>query len=315
MKFAISTQRRQNIPRSCGMKGNFILLLMIGFSTVVHMQILRLFQQQSAAVINGRFRPGFEEFVKSDKQQLSSQNRSAAATIGDNAVSSSPPPNRPHRKWAYAFLMAGVDVRFPSYKGIFYNVLVSAEILKDSKADIIVMVQMSRRSQSSKLTDEEESHLRSMNVKIHYLDVPKEQNFYQIQFEKFRILDFYTNYTRVIYMDGDVMPYCSLDYMFELSEPEDQTAKAPLKGNVILTWSQEPSHGGFFMLQPKEGDFDLVQAIIKRREKEAVESGVLFDLEKGWGHVITPPDHVSACIQNYPDHDIVFLTCKSIRFL
>ena len=212
--------------------------------------------------------------------------------INDNNLISVSP--RPRRKWAYAFLMAGVDAKVPSYKGIFYNILVTAEILKESKADIVVMVQMSIRSKAATLTDEEESYLRAMNVKIHYLEVPKEQNFYQIQFEKFRILNFFTEYSRVIYMDGDVMPYCNIDYMFELSEPQKESMKTPLKENVVIAWSQEPSHGGFFMLQPQKGDFDLVQSIIHRREKEAAEGGQLFDRERGWGHVITPPDHVSA---------------------
>ena len=48
----------------------------------------------------------------------------------------------PHRKWAYAFLMAGVNAKSLGYRGILYNVLVSAEFLKDSQADVVIMVQM-----------------------------------------------------------------------------------------------------------------------------------------------------------------------------
>jgi hypothetical protein len=310
------------------MKGNIILFLMIGVSTLVHIRILRLFHYQSRMTItwteDGGTYPGLEDFVKGGKQQQHQQQQSSlpninissinngADEIGDtndiDLISVSP---RPRRKWAYAFLMAGVDAKVPSYKGIFYNILVTAEILKESKADIVVMVQMSRRSKASTLTEEEESYLRAMNVKIHYLDVPKEQNFYQIQFEKFRILNFFTEYSRVIYMDGDVMPYCNIDYMFELSEPENESTKAPLKENVVIAWSQEPSHGGFFMLQPKKGDFDLVQSIIHRREKEAAETGQLFDRKRGWGHVITPPDRVSAfCVYRTRDgrfHNVSFM--------
>lgn len=94
----------------------------------------------------------------------------------------------PYRKWAYAFLMAGVDPEYPSYKGIFYNVLVSAEIIlhqTKSQADVVLMVQMSMGVNATKLTDEEESTLIRMGVKLIYIDLPDHhQNFYSIQYKK-----------------------------------------------------------------------------------------------------------------------------------
>jgi hypothetical protein len=220
--------------------------------------------------------------------------------------------NKPYRKWAYAFLMAGVDVDSPSYMGILYNILISAETLKGTKADIIVLVQMANTSNSTTLRKVEELWLTSMNVKIQYLDRVHQQSFYTIQYEKFNILDL-TQYSRVIFMDGDVMPYCPMDYIFELSEPDDtgtdnmdpnqnhthpySTTTPLLKENLIVAWSLEPAHGGFFMLQPQVGDAQLLRAIIAKREDESTtmtssnEVKHTFDRVKGWGHVITEPDH------------------------
>lgn len=215
-------------------------------------------------------------------------------------------------RWAYAFLIAGVDVADPGYLGNLYNVLVAADLLRDSRADVVVMVQMSIHSLSDRLTPREERWLAAMDVKVHYVATPPVQNFYTIQFEKFQILAL-TQYTRVIYLDGDVMPHCPMDYLFELSDPANAWPSfaappplARLKENVVLSWIAEPAHGGFFMLAPKEGDYDLLRGLIARREKEFLSRVVApngtrlvdrdglgdaaFDPVVGWGHVITPPD-------------------------
>jgi lipopolysaccharide biosynthesis glycosyltransferase len=216
-------------------------------------------------------------------------------------------------KWAYAYLMAGVDVDYPSYLGIFYNILISASILEQhhTKADIVVMVQMSANATSHRLTPREEHILSSLpNVRIYYLDIPPRQSFYTIQMEKFRILEM-TEYDRILFLDGDVMPFCSMDYLFELSTSQynhpqsnsnathineihatksSRTKLTPLlKENIILAWRIEPAHGGAFILTPRPGDYQMLQDIVQRQERKIL-AGQKFSKREGWGHVITPPD-------------------------
>ncbi|KAL3913327.1 MAG: hypothetical protein SGILL_006538 [Bacillariaceae sp.] len=203
------------------------------------------------------------------------------------AVANSIAAQRP--RYAYAYLMAGVDVARPSYLGIFYNVLVSAQVLQDSQADIVLMVQMSKNSTNHRLTFREEEILSEMNVRIYYLsDIPERQSFYTMQFDKFRILEM-TEYSRVLYMDGDAMPFCPMDYLFELSDPQTSGAAPQLKKNIVVAWRIEPSHGGFFMLAPEEGDFEHIQGIIDQREQEILQ-GKDFSKTRGWGHSIALPD-------------------------
>lgn len=231
----------------------------------------------------------------------SGEARSVASAV---LMQPSPQPRpRPQRMWAYAYLMAGVDTQHRGYRGFLYNVLVAAEIMKDSSADVVLMVQMSSPFEA-RLTPREEGWLHAMNVTIKYLDWPAHgiQNFYTVQLEKFHILEF-TEYSRVIFMDGDVLPLCPLDYMFEMSEPlQDQTdegsaatngtiEKPPLfQPNVVIAFKIEPAHGGFFMLAPMEGDFELLEGEVRRREDEVLTTGKVFDKRTGWGHVIEPPD-------------------------
>jgi hypothetical protein len=177
---------------------------------------------------------------------------------------------------------------------MLYNVLISAKILKESgsKAEIVLMVQMQQLVKSQVLPDEDVRLLTALDVRIQYLPAPEGlQTFYSCQLQKFRILSM-VEYSRVIYVDSDVMPFCNLDYLFELSEPEDVTQEAILKENIILAWTLEPAHGGFFMLSPGQGEYEQVQSIIARQEEKAMTlpPPKRFDAIEGWGHVITPPD-------------------------
>jgi alpha-N-acetylglucosamine transferase len=106
--------------------------------------------------------------------------------------------------------------------------------------------------------------------------------------DKFRVLGL-TEYRRVLFMDGDVMPTENLDYLFELSDGPD----AILKPNLIVTGSLEPANGGFFMLSPGEGELEEMNEIIHQREVKAQSLPYpYFDDIEGWGHEIQPPDKV-----------------------
>ena len=90
---------------------------------------------------------------------------------------------------------------------------------------------------------------------------------------------------RILFFDGDVMPHCSLDYLFKLSE------EGLLKENMVIAWASEPSSGGFFMLAPKKGDYEELTNIIDNQQRKALTTGVVFDKVEGWGREIVPPDH------------------------
>jgi len=255
-------------------------------------------------------------------KKKNNNNTRTRSTTNNTVVSTNETNNnnnkKKKKKWAYAFLMAGVDPNDTSengkwYHGILFNVMVSAELLyghhsntkfassssssskksfkssSSSKADVILMVQLSKDSNATKLTDEEENWLQRANVKIKYLPLPYDgrkvtPNFYTVQFEKFRILQYHQEYSRILFMDGDVMPHCNLDYLFELSE------RGVLKENIVLAWRREPVSGGFFMMTPHKGDYEAIEKIIEHQQYRALETGVIFDPIEGWGHKITPPD-------------------------
>mmetsp|Transcript_24352 Transcript_24352/g.36092 ORF Transcript_24352/g.36092 Transcript_24352/m.36092 type:complete len:574 (+) Transcript_24352:152-1873(+) len=202
----------------------------------------------------------------------------------------------PVRKWAYAFLVGGCDREEGHHKGFLANIIVSAKKLQmdNSTADVVALIQMSYKSKYDTLSEDEKILMEAMGIKIKY--IPKfssaiHEMFYELTMQKFHILDL-TEYSRVLFMDADVMPLVSMDYIFELSEPASPEITPPsLMENMVVSWKNEPASAGFFMLKPSHEDFIRAQEIIRNTESLALEQPwPHFDEELGFGHKIDDSD-------------------------
>eukprot|EP00980_Cylindrotheca_fusiformis_P004317 scaffold919_cov130-Cylindrotheca_fusiformis.AAC.8 len=196
-------------------------------------------------------------------------------------------------KWAYAFLIAACDPDMPlTYRNYIYNILVAANLLDSdptnpSKGDVILMIQFTTKTNATRLPDSDLAWLQNTTlpnnsnrkIRIHYLPLVIRDNFYLAQLEKFRILEL-TEYSRILYLDADVMPLCNLDYLFELSE------NGKLRPNVVLAGFTEPSQGGFFLLETKDGYYQELLEIVERREQLTEWNDTL-----GWGAVMDEAWH------------------------
>ena len=233
----------------------------------------------------------FEEKAEHKKDVTNStsfqQEDDTSTTIIANNTNTNNNTNKP-KKFAYAFLIAGCNPKEPNYKGYIYSVAVAKELFNrfHSKHDIIVQIRMHSQTDEMKLPIEEEQILTKSGIIVKYLPKTPIDNFHTAMMDKFRILEL-TEYERIVYLDADVIPLNNLDYMFELSTTStNSTTTPPLEENVILAYNREPSSGGFFMLSPKEGDYEEIQALIQKRNKE----GYHFNETIGWGHQMIPPD-------------------------
>ena len=83
--------------------------------------------------------------------------------------------------------------------------------------------------------------------------------------EKFRILQF-EEYSRVLYLDADILPKSNLDYVMELSEQDDM-----FRENVVLSYKQEPATGGFFVLKPNASDYEELVDIVRNIEHKYLQ--------------------------------------------
>lgn len=192
-------------------------------------------------------------------------------------------------RFAYAFVIGGCYPEKPSYLGFMYNVWISASLIRrvQTRADIILYVQMSFKSRWDVLPETQQSILNHLGIRTIYIPKNPDESFYETVLDKFRILDL-TEYQRILLMDADVMPLGNLDYLFE------ESIRGNLMENYVVMTETEPANGGFFMLTPHTGDWELLQTIVRKRELEAAlrtDSRELFDPVEGWGHVIVPPDY------------------------
>jgi hypothetical protein len=174
-------------------------------------------------------------------------------------------------RFSYAFLIGGVHEDNPGYRGFLYNVMIATRILRDhnSTADVNLMIQFAH--QSKWVAIPEDKAVRSMSINIVYLKRPKAPlSFADIQLQKFKILQ-WTQYDRVLFLDADIMPNKSLDYLFQLS------MEGILKENVVVATRGEPANGGFWMVKPQRGDVEKMEVILRKHAEP-------FDRVIGWGH-------------------------------
>ncbi|KAL3910487.1 MAG: hypothetical protein SGILL_007670 [Bacillariaceae sp.] len=189
-------------------------------------------------------------------------------------------------KYAYMFLIGGIDPNAPGYRGFLYNVMIATYILRThgSRSDVVLFLQMSTTTTSSALPNNEEKQLQDLGIKYRYMEKPTTTaSFSDIIMEKFRILTL-TEYKRVMFLDADVLPVTSLDHYMELSDQEDH-GQSLLQPNFIVATRGEPANAGLFMVSPHEGDYESLQKIIYyQRESAKSLPYPHFDKEYGWGH-------------------------------
>jgi lipopolysaccharide biosynthesis glycosyltransferase len=224
---------------------------------------------------------------------MTTKSPSSSSTLKGGVVpmsSSSPSTQHSSSSYAYAFLIGGVHEDRPAYRGFLYNVLIAAQLLKQagSAMDIWLHVQLSSDSQLvNTLPDEDLRLLKAMNIRVIYVDPPfGKESFNELVYDKFRILQM-TNYRRVMFLDGDVIPLTNMDYLFRLSDPlSSRRSETPIvQPNFIMASRGEPCNAGMFILEPKVGEWEALQDVIAQQHESAKDLPYpKFDREYGWGH-------------------------------
>lgn len=191
---------------------------------------------------------------------------------------------------AYAFLFFGVDPNnIDSFGPYLANVLVATKLLRRFKSpyDIVVLIKMTFHTDGNnvdrKLPDFYEDLLvEGYGVKLRYLpNEPDITGFTQRLFAKFYVFNL-TEYDRVTFLDGDLIPFSNIDYLMELSY------HGVLEPTVAYATGMEPANAGFFVFTPSADDFLVMHQ--KMSELAAEGENHVFDEQVGWGHVIQPPD-------------------------
>lgn len=192
-------------------------------------------------------------------------------------------------KFAYTFLVAGINPKNPTWRGYIYSVIVSKHLFTKTfhtVADVILLLRIHADSPDTKLPKEDEELLRKSNITFIYLPKPKVDNFHTAMMDKFRIMEL-DEYERIVYLDADVIPLNNLDYLFHLSKMIDPITNQPyLQENIGLAYNNEPMNGGLFMLKPNKTEYMMLTKIVEKVERQ----GYHFNQTIGWGHVMDIDD-------------------------
>ena len=209
------------------------------------------------------------------------------------AVQSRDQPNditaKVNSPYAYSWVMGGIHEDRPAYRGFLYDVMISAQLLRQygSKADFWLWIQISPDSKLNTLPASELKWLNQLGVQVRVLpsgEPGSKESFARLVYDKFRTIQM-TEYRRVMFLDADIIPVANMDYLFQLSDDEDTTLPTILRPNVIIATRGEPCNTAFFIVKPSLENYDKLQAAIERQHEEGRKIDYPhFDWQRGWGH-------------------------------
>ena len=187
--------------------------------------------------------------------------------------------------YSYAWVLGAIHEDKWSYKGFLWDIIISANLFRKqgSTADFWIFIRLSPGSKLDDLPPEDRRLLEAAGINIKLLDKPEKESFAQLVFDKFLTINM-TDYKRVMFLDGDLIPLVNLDYIFHLSDPDHTETPTLIKPNLITASWREPCNTGMFMVEPSVEAFAKYNdAVSKHREKAKKLPYPHFDYTEGWG--------------------------------
>lgn len=154
-------------------------------------------------------------------------------------------------KFAYVTLLSGIDNSF-RYRGFLYNTIIMKRALEEygSKEDFIVMIGFSHSEKNLTVFNNDLDLLSENNIIIYhlprYVDDNQRLSFAEMALQKISPWSF-TQYKRVQYFDGDVMPTRNMDCFFELNY------------NAFTTGAASPLNSGWYLAIPNNNDYEYMK--------------------------------------------------------
>lgn len=205
-----------------------------------------------------------------------SQPESPSTSADSSTVSTGPKilPNPPQKsRFAYVTLISGIDQKF-KYRGFLYNALIMHRSLEaqGSTADFIAMIGYSENDTTPFIDDM--NMLKSHGIIIHELPRLVDPTF-PLKFAEMALLKItpysFTQYEKVQFFDGDVMPTKNMDCFFEMPY------------NAFTIGAVSPLNSGWFLAIPNE------KAFHEMREKAIWRLFREWDEKGGWENEELPP--------------------------
>jgi hypothetical protein len=172
-----------------------------------------------------------------------------------------------HSKWAYVTLISGINPEL-RYRGFLYNAIIMRRSLLDlgSQADFIALLGFDTLERT--FFTEDLYLLRSYGIitceLARLLDPSIALSFAEMALLKVAPYSF-TQYERVQFFDGDVLPVRNMDCFFSL------------KSNAFTKGAVSPLNSGWFLALPDPAAYAFF------KERALWRLGRDWDINKGWG--------------------------------
>lgn len=243
------------------------------------------------------------EVVSLNQTLLQSESSIAQSSKSGLLISGARASSGERKKYAYVTLLHGIDDTF-SYRGFLYNCFIVKKALaaQGSIADFIVLVGFTygEDPKVDKIS-KDLALLQKFGIILHFLPRLDSSNLVlevsntpdptamdsnlkprkaghsrKIPFLEMALLKVlpwsFTQYEKVQFFDGDVLPFKNMDCFFELDI------------NTFNTGNASPLNSGWYVAVPNMTDFTALREKAIKRTK-----GKKWDEKKGWG-VPIPPD-------------------------
>ena len=187
--------------------------------------------------------------LNEEQQKVTGENQ----RVQESSIRRDPNPTK-RSKYAYSTLISGFDEKF-KYRGFIYNALIMKKALKEqgSQADFIVMVAF--QNNHTEPYESDMNLLRRNGIIVHYLtrilDSSTPLHFAEMALLKVTPWSF-TEYDRVQFLDGDVMPTANMDCFFYLNM------------NAFTIGAVSPLNSGWYLALPNEEDYGyMIRKVIE----------------------------------------------------
>lgn len=178
-------------------------------------------------------------------------------------------PSRPKSKFAYTTLISGIDQTM-KYRGFLLNAVLMRIALRSfgSEADFIAMLGFASDSTDRSYFDADLQLLQSHGIIVHYLPRLLDQSI-PLSFAEMALLKItpysFTQYEKVQFFDGDVLPTKNMDCFFNLTT------------DTFTVGVVSPLNSGWFLAVTNIDHFNYF------REKALWRLGRDWDTKAGWG--------------------------------
>jgi hypothetical protein len=179
------------------------------------------------------------------------------------------------KKYAYVTLISGLDKTY-RYRGFLYNAMIMNYALKSfgSTADFVAMIGLNDPIRDAQEFAEDFELLRSHGIIVHILDrlidytIPSN---YKLSFAEMALLKVtpwsFTQYSRVQFMDGDVLPTANMDCYFNLHK------------NTFTVGKVSPLNSGWYLAIPDMEAYNYMKDAVRWSHEKCC--GV-FECYCGW---------------------------------